>query len=93
MTYVAPNSVQARDIASVVAPDAAVKVFLYASPEERARRRAEETGNDYASELAHQRERGACDIKTSTTGLVVAHLALARLLHVEPALPPQGRAS
>ena len=32
---------EGRDIATVVAPDAAVKVFLFASPEERARRRAE----------------------------------------------------
>jgi cytidylate kinase len=52
---------EGRDIASVVAPDAAVKVFLYASPEERARRRAEETGNDLATELAHQRERDERD--------------------------------
>jgi CMP/dCMP kinase len=52
---------EGRDIASVVAPDAAVKVFLFASPEERARRRAEETGNDIATELAHQRERDARD--------------------------------
>src|SRR5690348_9614356 len=33
-----------RDIATVVAPDAELKVFLTASPEERARRRAEELG-------------------------------------------------
>jgi cytidylate kinase len=44
-----------------VAPAAAVKVFLFASPEERARRRAEETGNDVATELAHQRERDERD--------------------------------
>ena len=31
---------EGRDIATVVAPDAAVKVFLTANPEERARRRA-----------------------------------------------------
>ena len=37
---------EGRDIGSVVAPDAAVKVFLTASPEERARRRAAETGGD-----------------------------------------------
>ena len=38
--------VEGRDIAAVVLPDAAVKVFLDASPEERARRRAgdEDTG-------------------------------------------------
>jgi cytidylate kinase len=52
---------EGRDIASVVAPDAAVKEFLFASAEERARRRAEETGHDLATELAHQRERDARD--------------------------------
>ena len=35
-----------RDIASVVAPDAEVKVFLFADPAERARRRAVERGED-----------------------------------------------
>jgi cytidylate kinase len=35
-----------RDIGSVVAPDAEVKVFLYADPNERARRRAFERGED-----------------------------------------------
>src|SRR5829696_9928170 len=37
---------EGRDIGSVVAPDAAVKVFLTASPQERARRRAAQTGGD-----------------------------------------------
>ncbi len=37
---------EGRDIGSVVAPDAAVKVFLTASPEERARRRAAQIGAD-----------------------------------------------
>jgi len=36
--------VEGRDIGTVVAPDAAVKVFLTASARERARRRAEEVG-------------------------------------------------
>ena len=36
--------VEGRDIGTVVAPDATVKVFLTASPRERARRRAEQTG-------------------------------------------------
>jgi cytidylate kinase len=39
---------EGRDIATVVAPDAEVKVFLTASPEERARRRAAELGADEA---------------------------------------------
>ena len=37
---------EGRDIATVVAPDAAVKVYLTADPVERARRRAAELGGD-----------------------------------------------
>ncbi|HEY7076923.1 MAG TPA: (d)CMP kinase, partial [Solirubrobacteraceae bacterium] len=48
---------EGRDIATVVAPDAAVKVFLYASPEARARRRAEELGAPLEQVLAEQHER------------------------------------
>jgi cytidylate kinase len=45
---------EGRDIGTVVAPDAAVKVFLTASPEERARRRAVELGADERAVLADQ---------------------------------------
>src|SRR5205823_5827459 len=45
---------EGRDIGNVVAPDAAVKVFLTASPEERARRRAAEIGADERTVLAEQ---------------------------------------
>jgi CMP/dCMP kinase len=45
---------EGRDIGTVVAPDAEVKVFLTASPEERARRRAAELGADPATVLAEQ---------------------------------------
>jgi cytidylate kinase len=45
---------EGRDIGTVVAPDAAVKVFLTASPEERARRRAEELGADPRTVLVEQ---------------------------------------
>ena len=45
---------EGRDIGTVVAPDAAVKVFLTASPEERARRRAAQIGADAATVLAEQ---------------------------------------
>jgi cytidylate kinase len=38
---------EGRDIGTVVAPDAEVKVYLYATPEVRARRRAAETGEPY----------------------------------------------
>ncbi|WP_028061078.1 (d)CMP kinase [Candidatus Solirubrobacter pratensis] len=52
---------EGRDIGTVVAPDAEVKVFLTAAPEERARRRAEQTGGDYATILADQAERDERD--------------------------------
>jgi cytidylate kinase len=45
---------EGRDIGTVVAPDAEVKVFLTAEPEERARRRAAELGLDPARVLAEQ---------------------------------------
>jgi CMP/dCMP kinase len=45
---------EGRDIGTVVAPDAEIKVFLTASPQERARRRADELGADVATVLAEQ---------------------------------------
>jgi cytidylate kinase len=45
---------EGRDIGSVVAPDAALKIFLTASPAERARRRAAELGAEPATVLAEQ---------------------------------------
>lgn len=45
---------EGRDIGTVVAPEAAVKVFLTASAEERARRRAAELGADERAVLADQ---------------------------------------
>jgi CMP/dCMP kinase len=48
---------EGRDIGTVVSPDAPLKVFLTASAEERARRRAAQTGEDEAAVLAAQRER------------------------------------
>jgi CMP/dCMP kinase len=52
---------EGRDIATVVAPDAAVKVFLTADPEERARRRALDLGEDVEAVLAAQRRRDVLD--------------------------------
>jgi cytidylate kinase len=52
---------EGRDIGTVVSPDAPLKVFLTASPEERARRRAAQTGEDSAAVLAAQEERDARD--------------------------------
>jgi cytidylate kinase len=52
---------EGRDIGTVVAPDAGLKVFLTASPQERARRRAAERGADTASVLAELAERDERD--------------------------------
>jgi cytidylate kinase len=52
---------EGRDIGTVVSPDAPLKVFLTASPEERARRRSEQTGEDPAAVLAAQRDRDSRD--------------------------------
>jgi cytidylate kinase len=45
---------EGRDIGTVVAPEAALKIFLTASPAERARRRAAELGAEQATVLAEQ---------------------------------------
>jgi len=45
---------EGRDIGTVVAPDAELKVFLTAAPEERARRRAAELGADVETVMAEQ---------------------------------------
>jgi cytidylate kinase len=45
---------EGRDIGTVVAPDAELKIFLTAAPEERARRRASELGADPGTVLAEQ---------------------------------------
>jgi len=53
--------VEGRDIGSVVWPTAAPKVYLTASPEARARRRAGETGADLASVAADIERRDRLD--------------------------------
>jgi cytidylate kinase len=52
---------EGRDIGTVVSPDAPLKVFLTATAEERARRRAAQAGADPAAVLAAQSERDARD--------------------------------
>ena len=54
---------EGRDIGTVVSPDSPLKVFLTASDEERARRRAVQTGADPEAVLAAQRERDARDTR------------------------------
>src|SRR5215211_3557058 len=63
---------EGRDIGTVVAPDAELKVFLNASPEERARRRAEQIGGDYEAILAEQRVRDERDSTRAASPLVAA---------------------
>ena len=52
---------EGRDIGTVIAPHAELKVFLTADPQERARRRARETGRPVEAVLAEQAERDARD--------------------------------
>ena len=52
---------EGRDIGTVVAPQAELKIFLTATPDERARRRARQLGADPASVLAEQARRDARD--------------------------------
>ena len=79
---------EGRDIGTVVAPGAELKVYLDADPAERARRRAAETGADPAAVLADQTARDERDrsraasplreadgaVKVDTTGLAVAEV-------------------
>jgi CMP/dCMP kinase len=53
---------EGRDIGTVVAPEAEVKVYLTASAEERARRRAEELGADADTVMRDQALRDAQDM-------------------------------
>jgi cytidylate kinase len=65
--------VEGRDIGTVVAPDAELKVYLTASPEERARRRAHQeartSAEDLAATAAAIRRRDAYDSSRPTSPL------------------------
>jgi cytidylate kinase len=77
---------EGRDIGTVVCPEAPLKVYLTASEQERARRRAAESGEEPTAVRAAQRERDARDrdrahgalrpaddaVEVSTDGLDVA---------------------
>jgi cytidylate kinase len=58
---------EGRDIATVVAPDAAVKVFLTAAASERARRRVEQRGGDPDQVRRDQDERDRRDATAART--------------------------
>jgi CMP/dCMP kinase len=63
---------EGRDIGTVVAPDAPLKIFLTASGEERARRRAAESGEHPAEVLDAQADRDSRDIERDHGALRVA---------------------
>jgi cytidylate kinase len=63
---------EGRDIGTVVRPDAELKVFLTASDEERAGRRAAQTGRSIEEELADLRERDERDRTREASPLVKA---------------------
>ena len=61
--------VEGRDIGSVVAPDADLKVFLTAAPEERARRRSAQDATDHAATAADLARRDQLDTTRATDPL------------------------
>jgi cytidylate kinase len=67
---------EGRDIGTVVCPHAEVKVFLTASPEVRARRRAAQIGEDYATVLVDQAVRDRRDTEREHSPLVPARDAV-----------------
>ncbi len=67
---------EGRDIGTVVSPEAPLKIFLTASAEERARRRAAQTGEDEAAVLAAQRERDERDESREHSALRAAEDAV-----------------
>ncbi len=67
---------EGRDIGTVVSPDSPLKVFLTASEEERARRRAAQTGEDFESVLDAQRRRDARDTEREHGALRAAEDAV-----------------
>ncbi|HVH09234.1 MAG TPA: (d)CMP kinase, partial [Gemmatimonadales bacterium] len=86
--------VDGRDIGTVVFPDAPVKVFLTASPAERARRRlAERGGRIDAAELAHEAEALAARDRADSTRPVAPLRAAADAVLVDTtALSPDEQA-
>ncbi len=67
---------EGRDIGTVVSPEAPLKIFLTASDEERARRRAAQTGEDRAAVLEAQRKRDGRDSTREHSALRAAEDAV-----------------
>lgn len=68
--------VEGRDIGSVVAPDADLKIYLSADPSARAERRALEAGRDRTATEAELLRRDAIDSSRATAPLVVPEGAI-----------------
>jgi cytidylate kinase len=67
---------EGRDIGTVVSPDSPLKVFLTATPEVRAERRAAQTGGDAAEILAAQQDRDRRDTEREHGALQAAEDAV-----------------
>lgn len=67
---------EGRDIGTVVSPGSPLKIFLTASPEERARRRAAQSGGDADEILAAQNERDRRDSEREHGALATAEDAV-----------------
>jgi len=67
---------EGRDIGTVVSPDAPLKVFLTASADERARRRAAESGRPVDEVLAEMRDRDGRDTEREHGALRAAEDAV-----------------
>lgn len=63
---------EGRDIGTVIAPQAELKIFLTADSTERARRRAEQTGRPLDEVLAEQQQRDRRDGERELSPLVAA---------------------
>ena len=63
---------EGRDIGTVIAPQAELKIFLTADATERARRRAEQTGRPLDEVLAEQQQRDRRDGERELSPLVAA---------------------
>ena len=63
---------EGRDIGTVIAPQAELKIFLTADSTERARRRAEQTGRPLEEVLAEQQQRDRRDGERELSPLVAA---------------------
>ena len=81
---------EGRDIGTVVCPESPLKVHLTASEEERARRRAADTGEDQGAVLAAQRDRDARD-RASRARRARARRRRGRARHDRPRRGRRGR--